>query len=754
MFVQLLKTTPYLSGQHRLDICLQKRKLKETHKNNWDITTSECHLSPLSDGIVFTDSIERPFFSQTYGENLKFLYNQIKDDFFRDVPSIKTKNILYEDNIWIDTTDHTYECGLKRMRYERYKKQFSWLCPLWIEEPYNIDSLYFILTVYGDFAEKHSMKLKITPSDELKNSLKEWLSGVSSNLLYIDIEKERATITGARADSGTPVTADVSYIVPQLLERERPIMETNSTLNQLLSSNCMIARQLVNFNFCFSPEDIIPSHIIKEFTGMRWKITLDAYVNDEMIPKKDFLSNYEFLKSYIFVNNEGKYTDAHNVFDYLSDNKYIDYMYINKTTQVDPYWSLVENPEYIYNFYNGFSSWYGYVDENGEQKDSQVMGLTQLQPDTEHIDYNPQYNNIGWCEIYDYSTYNLSVNELIPVMTQLYDTTGRATKIDIVPKKVCWVNGLKFDCSKLEIPAEYHFKLMMCLTKDNVVNNNITIHELEPGSNVYCMFVPAGGNVDIRDTYKDKLTVKRLVGENPIAVAGTSPVTYFIDQVFPHLILPVKLIFKKSICPILAECPFLDSKEITYIKQEYNVKSHIFRYSGALRPYFIDPFDDIYYNIDYNFKKWTKYDEENSHTNDDAYKAIKEYNKFLNTGYSPIFPSVGYYSLEYDKDTPIDYFEHPQRYNNIECEFSWYLDGRMYVLPPAIETSFTIQVSTNVNEEYIRSTLKNLISYRYGITDPFTLTQLSNLYDYSLDYEYVNDTDIDHQLFKVKYILR
>lgn len=761
MFIQLLKTTPYLSGQHRLDVCLRKSSSTsnmnyDKSRNEWLVTTGECHLSPLSEGIVYTDSIERPFFNQTYGDNLKFLYRQIKDDFFRNVPAITANNILYEDDIWIDTSDHTYECGLKRLRYEKYHKQFSWLCPLWIESSRIFDYLYFIMTIYGDNAKKHSMKIRITPSQELIDSLKEWYKGVSSDLLYIDIENEKATIKGALASSGTEVTADVSYIVPQLLDRERPVMETNSTLNQLFASNNMIAKQLLNLNFCFSPEDIIPSHIINEFIGKRWKITLDTYYDKTLIEKKDFLSNYDSLKTWLIKKDEGKYTDDHNVFDYLEDNKFIDYMYINKTTQVDPYWSLVENPNYIYNFYNGFSSWYSVIGSS----DKQIMGLSQSQPDVAHIEYDYRLNNLGWCNIYDMSRFNGwddsegTYSNLLEQVRQSYENTKKSTDIKIKSGEICWINGIKFNCLELSQNYSAEYKLIMCLTGDDTTKP-LKIENVD--GNVYCLFVPT--NMGNDNKYKDLLTIKAIIGNfQTLSITGNDEGAVLINNlfniVFPTIIYPTKIIFRRSIQPIKAESPFEGSEEVIYIKQEYNVHSYVFRYSGALRPFFISPNDKTYNNIDHYYKKWSKKDLEN--VSSDKYKEIKDYNKMLNTEYAAVFPSANFYAIE--NNGKLDYFTYPNRYNGIGCEFSWYMDGRYYVLPATIELSFVEQSNVIIDKQRIIRELLTKLQYNFY---PFTCIdniegakQLANLYDYVIDYDYASDTDITRQIFKVKYTLR
>ena len=782
MILQLMKTTPYLSGQHRLDVCLNKIKDDKANKNNWTVMTGNCHLSPLSENIAYTDSIERSFFSQTYGDNLKNLYAKLKDDFFRDVPEIKSENILYEEckkignnyltSKWIDTTDHSYTCGLKRMRFQKYGTQFSWLCPIWIENENDIDRLSFIMTVYGDKAKHDSMKFRIKISDDLKKSLKEWLSGVSSDLLYIDIDNEKAVITGVNAEFGTPVTENVSYIITQLIDRERPVLETNSTLNQLFASNKIIARQLINFNFCFSLEDLIPNHVIKEMEYKRWKITLDAYLDDtQMIEKVDFLSNYEFLPSYISVNGEGHIRSSKNVLDYLQDSKFIDYMYIDKTTQPDPYWSLVENPKYIYNFYNGFSSWYNNgFDENGNTLLTQTMGLSMNQPDVEHLKYYDQYNNIGWCETYDLSLLNINYstsgnwNNLKTHLIHVYNQQKRYTHVSYGPNKVVWINGIRFNLSlKKENIPEGNFNIIMCFTSDSPSTTDFNrphVISIYGGINVpktLCILVPSKGEEKIKNIVKDQLTVKSLTANLP-NFAYDSSVTEneqnmlenFIKYVFPNISWPTKIFYRKSITPIKAESPDINTDEISYIKQEYNVNTYLYRYSGAIRPYFIACDDPNYYNIDHYYKKWSLKDLNNIEKTNDLYN----YNKYLNSGFSPLYPSIGYYSIEGDKNNRIDYFKYPIRYYDLQYEFQWYEDSRFYFLPKSIELTISpIPRTKEIKDEDIRNWLSTKLSNN-GIPETVCNRQIKDLYDYKIDYDYVSETDINNYIFKVKYILR
>ena len=133
---------------------------------------------------------------------------------------------------------------------------------------------------------------------------------------------------------------------------------------------------------------------------------------------------------------------------------------------------------------------------------------------------------------------------------------------------------------------------------------------------------------------------------------------------------------------------------------------------------------------------------------------LYNYNKYLNSGFSPLYPSIGYYSIEGDKNNRIDYFKYPIRYDDLQYEFQWYEDSRFYFLPKSIElTKSNISRTKEIKDEDIRNWLSNYL-YIHGIPENACQRQIKNLYDYKIDYDYASETNINSYNFKVKYILR
>ena len=211
MILQLAKTSPYLTGQFKLDIELFYRDGK--------IRSGDCHVSPLSDNLGETDSNDVPFFNCKLTDSIKRLYNRLGDSFFSDSPNLTSENILYGESQssgeykWQDTYDHTYQAGVSRMRYTKYKKQFQLLCPVWVDDPSELFSTDFVFKIRGcdTNTETTENRFCINENPDLKNSLAEYLNGMNSDLLNINLDRNEFIIKGLDVTSGTVITKDVSY---------------------------------------------------------------------------------------------------------------------------------------------------------------------------------------------------------------------------------------------------------------------------------------------------------------------------------------------------------------------------------------------------------------------------------------------------------------------------------------------------------------------------------------------------------------
>lgn len=782
MILQLAKTSPYLTGQYKLDIELF-----------WDgekISVKNCHVSPLADNLGETDSIEYPFFNSKLTDHIKRLQNRLGDTFFMDSPALIGEKILYKDeNEFKDTYDHTYQAGVSRMRYEKYGKQFQLLCPIWTDSADELSDCVFTFKIKGAGAEINTSENSFRIGKEvagngktpkLMDILNEYLQGMVSgqpDLLNINFDRNEVTIKGIEAATGTLITKDVSYSLEKMLDRERPLLEIDSMLCQLLPSNGLIARQVLNLNFCFNISDIMPPYLINKTEMNQWQIWCDIttleerekIVNDtkiiEVIEKdvefRDLYTNYTSIPAFVANETNGEFNKNYNVLDYLEDHRCYDTIMANKVTQPIFHWALVENPDYIYNFYNGFSP---VIKNNKDIKLGQ--GLFFNQPNPYQKEYTIGSNTLNWCKIKDFT----NVSSLPTVINVTSANEDNYTRFYIKPNtETFWVNGMKFEI------------------KDNTID-------------LLYMNIVYAENSDIEKLYKDSATE---YDDNKLGVYCTNSSPYIIsilldpdnihlkevcslhsllngnfasncnkiividedvmiqdeflkefESFFKNYVYPWKIEFNKSLYAERVGSPDSNTTEFRYYKSDFNHNSYIYRYTGSLRPMMIKLDDKNIYNNDYFYKTIDK--------NFLKTEEGKSYNEYLKTNFPQLYPSIGYFPLQ---EVRSEYIPDPDKYPP-EFEVKWYKNGRMYNLPEEVVLEFTAPADTPLKEEdfYSRlcNELKNRLMKSYMKGAPiinFQLPwdyQLKKEYKYKVNYDYVKNPEkpIELMSFRVVYNLR
>lgn len=764
MILQLAKTSPYLTGQFKLDI--------ELHMTDEGIRTGNCHVSPLADNLGETDSSDVPFFNCKLTDSIKRLYNRLGDAFFSDSPAMYSEKILYNNDptsnhyTWQDCYDHTYQAGVSRMRYEKYKKQFQLLCPVWFDDPSELLSTEFVFKIRGwdTNVETAETILKIIPDSDLDLSLNEYLEGLTPDLLNINLDRKEFFIKGLEVPSGTVITKDVSYYLEKMLDRERPVIETDSMLCQLLPSNKMIARQMLNLNFCFNMTDIMPPYLANAMQMQQWTVWCDMrrigengqYVD---IPFKDLYTNYWHIPSYVADDGNGHFDDSRNSLDYLEDNRCIDYIDENKVTQPIFHWSLLDNPDYLYNFYNGFSP----ISKDEDGNDTLMQGLFFSQPNPYQKDYKYGANTMNWCKIIDLRNSSNVNTRLINMYTEGFP--GMFTKFELDPGSVYWVNGMKF-YGKEEAFSSFYVNIVY-VDEDElslIYSNNFgtTPQSFDPSKAVPYLHDAVTETVSLliapnNQSVLDNMAMSNLLDGTLLSHVysdnSTNTILSELESIFKYYVYPWTIEFNKSLYGERVDSPDNNSKELRYYKSDINHYSKIYRYTGNLIPMTVMAGDSSNYNWDFFYKKM-----------DSAFLSTENgaaYNEYMKTGYPQKYPSIGYFPLEPVKAsyTP-DMNRYPLGY-----EVKWYKNGRVWNLPEEIEISANITPGQSTNDEFFYGLLSNKLTEE--LNDPTTSTssalsgfpsafnsQLYGVYSYKADWDYVSETDITSFIAKVKYKLR
>lgn len=366
-------------------------------------TVVDIQYVPISNHIPFNYNNPIDVLNYSHGDNVKALYNRISDDFFKEVvnPVLSVKQLHRYDTLTDDTHENTYEMGMKRLEYKRYKKQFEFFCPVWCNNLNDLNHIKFIINLANKNGRVMYSKV-IQFSKDINNYIRNIYPSLgfdpsittNEDLLYINFNEIQSHIKGLHVESGSLKTIDTSYVVNNLLYQERPVLETDNMLVELFAQNKTICTQLFNFSFVFNIEDFLPADMLKNLICERINAYVDVYYDKTKCPVKDIYSNYEFIPKYDIYT--GKYTDDENVLDYMQDNKAIELINKNKLVQGTFHWVFQNNKNSIFNLYNGFAP----VNKNpnyvsGYAEDRFCTGISNDAPDVFTDEFNENKNPLG-----------------------------------------------------------------------------------------------------------------------------------------------------------------------------------------------------------------------------------------------------------------------------------------------------------------------------------------------------------------------
>jgi hypothetical protein len=800
MIYQLARTSPLISGQVKMNMIMQGENVVDLQ------------YTPISNNINFKYSNPIDVLNYTHGENLKRLYNQISDVFYSEVtnPELSLKTLHRYDTLIDDTHDNTYEMGMKRLEYKRYKKQFEFFCPFWCNKPEDLSNMKFVINLQNKNGRIMYSKV-INFSNKIREYIKNIypsIKGVNdlnlNELLFINFNSMQSYIKGINIDKGTMQTIDTSYIVNTLLYTERPVLEVDNMLVNLFGKHKIICPQLFNFNFVFDLEDFLPLSFLDELILERVNVFVDIYVGDEKCPMKDFYTNYEFIPKYdiyegTYLESDKLDSDKNNVLNYLQDYKSLSLINKNKLTQGTFHWVLLNNQNSIFNLYNGFSPLY-----KGE---SYCNAISNDAPDLLTDEFNVYKNPFGVFKYTNISKLtskidfideidnddNFSVFNMNDINSKEYQFFGN---ILISNTKVKSANISseydKIKCAVFLYNRDYtestinnlleHKKLYMCglLTPD--VDNSL---ETKSTNNFLCCIKDENENAikifflikDIPDNakYEKCVTetvcfkglfnydfVRDVIDRNPKGVEmNEMKRSYELLNCAASIVkcaeLPRDILFDRSFYTEHASSPNINSKEINFYKTDKF--SEIYRYDTNIIPMFIDLDDKKFFNNIYWCKQYDKTIFNQLLKTKDI-DNISTYVKFSLDKYSPVYKSIGYYVLN---DTPVNYNRYylTERGYNYNKEISWYKANSMIYLPSVINIDFVYDTNSSTSvEEEIFEQLKKYLSNNTEFKDNENLYNdvfnyyLKNLYKYQTTYDYVDITNIDLLTIKAKLELK
>lgn len=749
---------------------LDKACVSATGQVKWDLVltgnkVTDLQLTPIHPHLI--SRYRSDVMNYTHAENLRMLYSSTRDTFFNPYTPISSSYPVGDagEMFWEDS----YLCRMYRTRYGTYHKEFAFLLPIYITYD-SIDDIQFRIKALNERDEELCDNVidMAYVRDYINQYIKE--SHIEDEeMIYINLEDDSAYIKGIDVATGLYAKKDISGIVPGFKSMERPVMETDDVICRTFCNNHMIIPNMINLNFCFNMEDILPKALYQYMTGKKVNIMVDAYIRDgkgfSEAPYKEIYSNYDFMP--VFNVKTGAYDKNYNAFSYLNDNKCIDIISRNRIVQNVFHWSLRENPEYMFNLYDGTAPIY--VTSDGGQY--RGKGLHVKQPLIWDNIYSPQNNPIYWASVSFYN--NIETNaEAFGSFSEAFSDLSRFSVFDRGESDCFWWGMMKIDRDKVNQILEdndadpsqemkLYVQFLVIIGKIDIeglckmINENRTSAVLDKDKRAIfvhsgdkCMFI-LSNNIDygidgpskafyyrdflIRNvmcsTYNDKgpYGIERggLFTTFPDVNPGTDVAFHpfnIIKYILSSVIDPQIIIFDHTIEQTRADSPDLLSNEISYVKTTSN-DAFVIRYGGNIIPYFIDPDTDVQYN--------------NLYCN----KIDEKYIKYIRSRFDPLYPSIGYFPI---KKMSFDDIKGARS----DSEIYFKRQNLCRVLPH--ELTAQIQAS-EISKDDIRGLFAQVMGIEQsdrGFDDVF------NHYSIEYSFEYASLDNINEYIYRIKYTLK
>lgn len=757
---QLYRTNPRLSGQMKWNLTIKS--------TGTQLEVEDFRLVPINKNIPLNFSMYNDDLLQTdHLSNIRKFYTTYENDFYNcgGNQSISTSRpILSEETeiITSDQFDSTYNMGVSRISHKMYGKQFAVFCPMWIEKIQS-DVLFKIECYAGNTLLTYkTLKLDINSNQRVnpyhskfESYLKQYLESINlfgndsngEEIMYIDLSNNTCSMNVVDIDKGLR-TINNNDLAKELLYREMPLMFFDYKIISTFKANKSISRQLYNFNILFDIDDLLNEWEMSIFRDKlsQFNIKIKTLVDGEPLEIVDFYTNYDFIPKIDL--NGGR--DRQNVLDYLQDNKCVDLIDKNKIIPTICHWSLVNNDNYIFNAYDGFSAVGTSRNYNGT-------------PDLNISQYANELNNFYWWTNGNYSPLEFireadcedfidcfTNDEKIGQRIQLLDRmTGfgnnkwvnnikYTTKYQFMPTsmKICiselekFPSNLSNECWK-KIADDIYYLTNFNFNEDTqrweIDNDNSEI------SYIYFVFIYSS------TSDKSHLTFNSLIKSIPALkeyfdgfdITSNPPAIYIDESVaIQRAKSPVKSIKKKWKKQV---------KEITYYKFNDLMRKYLYRYSGYIRPSFIHG-NGLYQNYLYYIQKMNS----------------EEYGKSLysdkENSFPAIYPSIDFCPIKYLSyvgDLENNLYE--SIFNNVEItnEGSWFNMSKMYYLPVKMEW----QIIHDQNE--IKKEIKDIVRDKFkDLYGEDKCDYIMSLYDYESSFDYENNTTVSKYKYDIKLTLK
>lgn len=535
---ELWRGNPLLAGNLQWDLVLDNP--------GSGLSLKEFHLSPVN-SIYFSVSSSDELLNYTHQYNLKAFYEKVQGEFYSPSisPEFKTLWPSISDTVY-DNRNTDFDYGLKRDTYSKYGKEFKFFLPIWFEQITDIVKIKLdLVSSYGNTISSKIFELNTeNPQTDVHKKFttyfNDWISylGIDSegctNNIFISLDTLQGAIHGVEVTSGNIQTKDISTIVTNICNRERPVLEVDSMIAQSYADKLLISKNLFHFCLHFNLEDILGSVLAKRFIGVKIRIKATVYIGSEQLEMKTFWSNYEYIPKDLTYNNtdselirldvsatltededitttlsdtstytlleaisdkeisvtissgndyEVNYSNevitgddldtVYNVLEYLKDNKAFELVPKNKFTQNIFHWALRNSPTTIFNVYEGFAGKYIYTSTQNAYSMNHGYSIT---PNLNSTSWSENLNNDIWCFRIGKKEDGCTCSSLKEWYINVY-TNGEKMYTDYSEDNT--INGIIFSSTFDLICAQYKSTVSEFNTEFTIYSNSNCTSEIE-----------------------------------------------------------------------------------------------------------------------------------------------------------------------------------------------------------------------------------------------------------------------------------
>lgn len=707
------------------------------------LCVNDFFLSPISKWIPYNRP-DRDLLNYSHEENIKDLFDTISGDFFETKldPIFSTKMpIITETPETTNTYCDMYDAGVSRTSILKTGKSLQLFCPVWLEDFNSKKVITFRINMFTKVEGNNrgieivkDLKLNLENECDYHNRFANYFNNYINNivdndngsligdkLINIDFDNSYMSIEGVNTQNGQVTNKNISYVLPNLVSRFRPMMDTDDLIISNFANNNIICKQLFNFNFLFDIENLLSHDIFMQMKGEKLFFEVKCLIDGKELELKSF--SYDYSEDFnIKDSNPFK-----KPLDFFEDYNSIQHIDKNKLSPQIIHWSSILDNEYIFNIYpdaiwntnpwstetdldNSCMYWcnndlmFNVEDKyeyNGDVKtgDALLSLIISLAAPKDGVSKYSEFKQLGGF------TNNIYYNGFDKKTYKGYD--GIKLYINVVR-----------ELDKRELGSNSNVKKVKLLSTSDQL---ITVYIYNRVNNTYHIIIDSNNiddfsfaNITKNDNLKHVNDWIPYFNLHDFLNSNNNSKLVYIDN---------SMVVRSCNSPAGYE---KQTKEINYWKAKIP-RYYLFRTDGHIKPNFVNV-DNIKH---YMIKK----------INEDTYR--REWDKLVKTKFPALYPSIGYFFIEKIES------------NDYKFEKKWINDNYIFV----VENNLIFDYNENkeIDKDSIKEDLIDLLKSYYNIKDndiAEIAEYIYSLYNTNIYFDYLNDDSLKEYKYTIKMILK